>query len=93
MKYILPGIVLFLTFLLASPLAFAAAMDVSGLLSLIVYIVVVGLIFWCVWWFLGYVGVPEPFNKVIRVIIGLVALIIVINLLLGLVGTPIFRLG
>lgn len=87
MKYAL-GLIL----ALASPLAFAA-MDISGLLSLIVYIVVVGLIFWCVWWFLGYVGVPEPFNKVIRVIVGLVALIVVINLLLGLVGTPMFRIG
>lgn len=79
--------------LLVSPLAFAAgAIGLSGLLEFVVYLVVVGLIFWCIWWFLGYVGVPEPFNKVIRVILGLFALIIVVNLLLGLVGTPIFRL-
>lgn len=77
---------------LASPLALAASISLNGLLELVVYIVVVGLIFWCIWWFLGYVGVPEPFNKVIRVVIGLVALIIVINLLLGLVGTPFITL-
>jgi len=59
---------------------------------LIVYIVIVGLIFWCIWWFLGYVGIPEPFNKVIRVILGLVALVIVINLLLGMVGSPMFTM-
>ena len=84
---------MFLTLLTASTSAFAATIDGSGLLSLLVYLVVVGLIFWVIWWFLGYVGVPEPFNKVIRVILGLVALIIVINLLLGLIGSPLFRIG
>lgn len=41
------------------------------MLSLLVTLVVAGLIFWLVWWFIDYVGVPEPFNKVIRVVIGL----------------------
>ncbi len=63
----------------------------SGILSLLVTLVIAGLIFWLVWWFIDYVGVPEPFNKVIRVIIGLAALIFLINLLMGLNGTPLFR--
>jgi uncharacterized membrane-anchored protein len=58
----------------------------QGLISVLIYFVIVGLIFWVVWWFIGYVGVPEPFNKVLRVIIGLVALLIVVYFLLGLVG-------
>lgn len=79
--------------LLVSPLAIAAgSLSIEDLLSFVIYLVIVGLIFWCIWWFLGYVGVPEPFNKVIRVVLGLVALIIVINLLLGLVGSPLFSL-
>lgn len=85
------ALVLVLTF--ASSLAFAAPMDLSNMVSFIVYLIVVGLIFWCVWWFVGYVGVPEPFNKVIQVVMGLIALIIVVNLLLSLVGTPMFRFG
>ena len=88
MKALLASILLFLP-----TAAMAAPADVSGLLNLVIYIVIIGLVFWCIWWFLGYVGVPEPFNKVIRVIIGLVALIIVVNLLLGMTGSgPIFRL-
>jgi len=63
-------------------------MSIEALISVIVYLVVIGLIFWCIWWFIGYVGVPEPFNKVIRVVIGLVALVVVIGLLLSLVGHP-----
>lgn len=67
-------------------------MDATSLLHFVVYLVIIGLVFYCVWWFLGYAGIPEPFNKVIRVVIGLVALVIVVNLLLGLTGTPLFRL-
>ena len=74
----------------AAPAFAAVNLSLGGLLEIIIYLVVVGLIFWCVWWFLGYVGVPEPFNKVLRVILGLIALIIVVNLLLGMVGSPLF---
>lgn len=63
----------------------------SALLSLLVTLVIVALIFWLVWWFIGYVGVPEPFNKVIRVILGLVVLIYLINILLGMTGHPLVR--
>jgi hypothetical protein len=58
------------------------------LISLIVYIVVLGLIFWLVWWFIGYVGIPEPFNKVLRVIVGLIAFLIILSFLLSLIGHP-----
>lgn len=63
----------------------------SGLLSLLVTLVIVGLIFWLVIWFLGWVGVPEPFNKVIKVIVGLVCLVYLINVLLGISGHHLFR--
>lgn len=63
----------------------------SALLSLLVTLVIAGLIFWLVWWFVGYVGVPEPFNKVIRVILGLAVLIFLINILMGLSGHPLIR--
>ena len=82
-----------LPLLLASaPVMAMAPIGISGLLSTVVYLIIVGLIFWCIWWFLGYVGVPEPFNKVLRVVIGLAALLVVINLLLGMAGTPLFTL-
>ena len=63
----------------------------SGLLSLLITLVIVGLIFWLVIWFLGWVGVPEPFNKVIKVIVGLVCLVYLINVLLSLTGHHLFR--
>ena len=60
----------------------------SSLLSLLITLVIAGLICWLLWWFIGYVGLPEPFNKVARVLVGLVALIFLINVLMGLVGKP-----
>jgi len=74
--------------------AFAAAnVSVDNLIEVVIYLVILSLVFWVIWWFVGYVGVPEPFNKVIRVVIGLVALLVVVSLLLGmLTGSPIIRL-
>jgi hypothetical protein len=76
--------------LVATPAMAAVNLSLQGLLQFVITLVIVALIFWCIWWFLGYVGVPEPFNKVLRVIIGLVALVVVLNLLFGLMGTPLF---
>ncbi len=83
---------LFALLLLATPALAATSLSLGGLLEFVVYLVIVGLIFWCIWWFIGYVGIPEPFGKVVRVVVGLVALVLVINLLLGLAGSPMFRL-
>ncbi len=63
-------------------------MSIDALLSVLVYVCIIGLIFWVVWWAIGAIGVPEPFNKVIRVILVLVAALFAISILLGLVGHP-----
>ena len=63
----------------------------SALLAILIQLVIAGLIVWLIWWFIGYVGIPEPFNKVIRVVVGLVALLIVISFLLGFLGHPIIN--
>lgn len=59
----------------------------SGLLGLLVQIIVIGLIFYLLYWLLGQVGLPEPFNKVAIVVLGLVAVIVLIDILLGISGT------
>ena len=66
--------------------------SLSALVSVLVWLVVVGLICWLAWWLIGYIGLPEPFNKVARVIIAVVAVILLINFLLTLVGvTPLIK--
>ncbi len=63
-------------------------MSIDALLSVLIYVAIIGVIFWVVWWAIGSIGVPEPFNKVIRVILILVAAIFAISVLLSLVGHP-----
>lgn len=59
----------------------------NGALDLLIQLVVAGVVFFLVVWFLGWINLAEPFLTVAKVIIGLFALIFLINLLSGLGGT------
>lgn len=52
-------------------------------------IVVIGVVFWLLHWLIGYVAVPEPFNKVARIILAVAAVLILISVLLSMIGHPI----
>jgi hypothetical protein len=68
-------------------------MDLSALVNLVVYLMIVGGVCWLLWWLIGFVGLPEPFNKVARAIVAIIAVLMLINLLLSFTGhTPIIRL-
>lgn len=60
-----------------------AAVTGSALVNAFITLVVVGLICWLLWWFLSYVGLPEPFAKIARILIALIAVIFLINTLLS----------
>lgn len=66
--------------------------SLSGAVTVVVYLIVAGLIFYLLWWLIGYVGLPEPFNKVARVVLAVLAVFVIIGLLLSLAGgPPLFR--
>lgn len=60
---------------------------ISVLLSLLVYILVVGLIIWLALYVLDHVPVAEPFNRIARIIIIAVGVLIIIFALLSLVDS------
>ena len=65
-------------------------------MSLIVTLVIAALIFWVLWWGLSTIGLPEPFNKILKVILIVAVVIFLINVLMGLGGHtfltgPIFK--
>ncbi len=62
------------------------------LFSLLITIVVFGLILYILWWGLGKIGLPEPFNKVATVVLVLITVIVLIGLLTGSITMPSFRL-
>ncbi len=74
-----------------TPITIFAAISGDDLVSLVVWIVVVGLIFWLLTWLIGYIGLPQPFNKVARVLIAVVAVLLLINVLLGFTGHPLVK--
>lgn len=70
-----------------------AAISGSDVVNLIVWLIVAGVIFFLVSWLVDYVKVPEPFNRVIKIIMAVAAVLLVINALLALTGNPIVRIG
>lgn len=68
-----------------------AAVSGQQLLEGLVWLIVIGLIFWLLKWLISYVGLPAPFAKVANVLLALVAVLFIINLLLGFAGHPVIR--
>jgi hypothetical protein len=66
--------------------------SVASLLGVVVWLCIIGGVCWLLWWLVGFIGLPEPFNKVARGIIAVVAVVLLINLLLGLAGHSFIRL-
>lgn len=65
-----------------------AALTANNLIAVVVWLIVAGLIWWILTWALDAIGIPEPFNKVARVILILIVAVICINALLTLAGRP-----
>lgn len=63
----------------------------SALINSLIYLVIVALIVYLVVWFIDYCGLPEPFNKVVRIVVMLIAVIFLINFLLSLAGHPLIQ--
>jgi hypothetical protein len=53
-----------------------------------IWLIIAGVIWGVVEWAVKKIGVPEPFNWIIRVVIVLAAALICINALLSLTGHP-----
>ncbi len=66
--------------------------SMQGAVTVVIYLIVGGLVFWLLWWLVGYCNPPEPFKKIANVVLAILAVLVVIGILLSLVGgQPIFR--
>lgn len=66
-------------------------MTIGDLVRIVIYLLVGGLIVWLLWWLIGYIGLPQPFDKVARVVIAVLAVLVIISILLSAVGNPVIR--
>ena len=62
---------------------------IDAMVNLIVWLIFVGAVFGLLWWLIGFVGIPEPFNKAARVVLAVFAVLLLISLLLSFVGHPV----
>ncbi len=66
--------------------------SLSAAVTLVVYLIVAGMIFWLLWFLISYITPPEPFRKVANVVLMVLAVLVIIGVLLSVVnGQPIFR--
>lgn len=69
-------------------LTLLAVISGEALIQSFLILIVFGVIFWLLWWLVGYLSLPEPFDKILRVILAIAAVVVLINALLSLVGKP-----
>jgi len=58
----------------------------SALITLIIYILVLGLVVWLVTYVIDVIPLPEPFNRVAKIVLMVGAIIVLIVLLLQFAG-------
>ena len=63
--------------------------SVATLIQFVVQLIVISLIFGLIWWLIEYTNPPEPFKKVLTVVVAVVAVLILIGFLMSLAGMPI----
>lgn len=62
----------------------------NSVVDALIWLVLGGLVYWLFTWALGALGIPEPFNKVAKVIGVVAAFLFVLNIILRLAGHPLF---
>lgn len=79
--------------LFAAPALAAINISMPGLVDFVIYLLVVAIVFGILLFIVGKAPfIPEPWKQVITWIIYLVGALMVINLLLGLAGSPMFTI-
>jgi len=69
-------------------LAVLGVIQGQSLIMAVVGLIILGLIVGLLWWLIDYVGLPEPINKIARVVIAIFVVLILINFLLSIIGQP-----
>jgi hypothetical protein len=65
-----------------------AAISENDVTHGIVWICCIGLIIWLLYWLIGKLAVPEPFNKVAYAVLAIVSVVICIRVLFRFAGNP-----
>jgi hypothetical protein len=61
-------------------------LSIAALINLLIYLVVLGIIVALVFWVVDAIPIPQPFNRIIKIVATVLVVLIVILLLLNLAG-------
>lgn len=59
---------------------------IPALINLIIYLLVVGILIWLVLYIVDAIPIPDPFNRIIKLVVVVLACLIIILLLLQVLG-------
>lgn len=59
---------------------------ITALVYFVIYLIILGLVMWLLLYIVDAIPLPDPFNRVAKVVITVVGVLILILLLLSLVG-------
>lgn len=62
------------------------------LLNLLIVVIVLGLVFYVLYWAVGQIPLPAPFRVVANVILALIVVVVLLGLLTGSVSLPVLRI-
>jgi len=64
------------------------------MINTLVMLLVVGIIIGMIWWLCDYLPVPEPLNKLIKIVSIVIGVIVIVYALLGIAGmAPPLQIG
>lgn len=69
--------------------ALLAAISSNDIVTCFVWLIIAGVVFFLLNWLVGYIGLGEPINKIAKVIIGVLVVVLALNALLILTGNRI----
>lgn len=67
--------------------ALMAISEGNELVNAVIWLVGLGLIAYVLWWLIGYMGLPEPINKVARGVVALVVVVLLVRIIMRVTGT------
>jgi len=56
------------------------------MINTLIYILIVGVVIGIIWWVCDYMPIPEPINRIIKMLTIIIGAIVIIYALLGLAG-------
>jgi hypothetical protein len=56
------------------------------MIDVLIYVIILALVIGLAYWLVDYLPVPDPLNRILKVVIMIIAVIAIIYLLMGLAG-------